>query len=192
MPFFFKNHKAFSLVELTATIAIISILSIVGFSALQSTRSASRLKAAQREVAATIKLAQSYALQGMAQAGTTPCGYGFKFTSATNYQVYYNPGPTDCEKKNTGTDPVYQKNYLHYSAANSLSAETYSLKNNVNLSSALANAEIYFTVPHANSFDNAGNDYALQSSAFRTLTLTLSTVNKTVVINTGGSVTENP
>ena len=178
-------------------VAIIAIMSAVGFASLQSAKSASRLKTAKREVAATIKLAQSYALQGKMQNGATPCGYGFRFpdNDNVNYEIFYNPGP-DCDKKNSGTDLTYLKKYLHYTDVGILpasqTAESFSLKNGVTLvinasAPGNANREIYFTVPRANIFNGVGAPYPeIQSFWFE-----YSGDFKMIIFNPGGYVTEN-
>jgi prepilin-type N-terminal cleavage/methylation domain-containing protein len=179
------NYKAFSLMELLIVIAIIGIMTAVGFVSLTSNKTKTNLETAQREVASTIKLVQSYALQGKKQGASTPCGYGFRFADATNYQIFYNiaaPGK-NCDQTN---DPAVYPTYLHYKIGTSQPAETGSLKNGVTLSGVTdyTTTEIYWTVPFGNMYDNNGATF----SASKTFTLNSS---KTVTVSPGGGVAEN-
>lgn len=192
-----RRHKAFTLIELMVAIAIIGIMTGVGFASLQSGRSESRLQAAQREVAATIKLARSHALHGITQSGVTPCGYGFRFdpgdAARQKYEIFFNmPGTSDCTAKNT--DP----NHRHYRNTGNLAdrsqvAESFSLSEGVTLGDPNIygggnpnDAEIYFTVPHANVFDENGNPYLSQVFDF-----SFSGKIKSITINSAGTITEN-
>jgi len=169
--------------ELLLVIAIIGIMTVAGFVSLSSNRTNTNLQTAQREVASVIKLAQSYALQGKAQGGNTPCGYGFRFIDATNYQIFYNTpaSGTTCDQDNTVAA------YLHYrtSAPISQTAETGSLKNNVTLSGVAdyTTTEIYWTVPFGSMYDKTG-------TSFNAITFTLNS-SKTITVNPGGSVAES-
>ena len=184
----FKKYSAFTFVELMIVIAIIGIMTAVGFASLQSARSMSRLRTAQREVAATIKLAQSYALQGKMQSGITPCGYGFRFeNNAVDYKIFYNlPGPgngNDCKARNNNAT-------FREFGGFSNSAEAYSLKSGVTLNmdvTPIADTEIYFTVPHGNMFKDGGAGYD-QLKRFR---FDFSGTWKEITISPGGFVTEN-
>lgn len=81
--------------EVMAVIAIIGIMTGVGVRSLQDSKADAKLKSAQREIASAIKLAQTYALQGkvVSSLGKAPCAYGFKFSSATSYEIFYS---SDC------------------------------------------------------------------------------------------------
>lgn len=181
-----KKHKAFSFIEVMVIVAIIAIMSAVGLASLQSAKSVSRLKTAQREVAATIKLAQSYALQGKMQNGVTPCGYGFRFTDATNYEIFYNTvgNYSDCEDRNGQANG---RRWFNGAPNLSVSAETYALKNGVSLNSDINSTEMYFTVPHGNIYDRTGSPYP----AAQTFQFSFLGSDKTITINPGGFVTEN-
>jgi Tfp pilus assembly protein FimT len=85
-----KKLNGFSLIELMVILAIIVIMTGVSIVSLSPSRRYQALKAAQDEVTASIKLAQSYALQGRTVSGISRvCGYGFKFTNETDYQIFY-------------------------------------------------------------------------------------------------------
>lgn len=189
---FSQKYRAFTLVEMLLVMAIIGIMSAVLFASLTSNRSASRLKAAQREVASTIKLAQTYALQGKTQDNsgvqTTPCGYGIFFTNITSYKLFYNDlngAFPDCEAQN---ESVLFRTYLGGSQV----AESYSLKNNVELSVGFFGtlfSGVYFAVPHANAYNGIGSAFASQTY---TLKISGTALTKTATINSSGFVTEIP
>lgn len=196
-----KKYKAFTLIELLIVIAIIGIMSSVIFVSINSNKSAARLQTAQREVSSAIKLAQAYALQGKNQeypvgSGTfiTPCGYGFRFTDTTNYEIFYNmpgSGIQDCAWKNGRWQDRQWQN-----VGQTPRAETFTLKNGVTLSSpAIGNlnnndTEIYFTVPHAEMFGKDGNQYPLTREFVFNYGGVGGTTKK-ITINRGGFVTEN-
>lgn len=210
---FKKKHKAFTLIELMAVIAIIGIMSAVAFVSLNSTKSASRLKTAQREVTSIIKLAQTYALQGKNQeypvgSGTfiTPCGYGFRFkdtSDITNYEIFYNIAENNINQDCTYKNDPSRTNYKHWRNGNgpqssqTNSSLSYSLKNGVTLSSPTINnlnnndTEIYFTVPHAEMFGKNGGQYPL-TQEFEFNYGGVGGTTKKITINRGGYVTESP
>lgn len=178
-----RHYRALAFVEMMIVIAIIGIIASVTIASFQPGRSSTRLKAAQREIVATIKLAQSYALNGKKQGGTTPCGYGFRFSDSSHYEIFYNPrGGSSCVAKNS--DPN-QRHYLD--STNTPAAESFALSNNVTLNSLVGDTEIYFTIPHANVYDEAGSSYLSP----QTLTFIFGGATKTITINPGGYVNEN-
>lgn len=164
------KYKGVTFVELMVVISIIGIMTGVGFVSLKSSRNDSRLRAAQREVASTIKLAQSYALQGKMQGAVTPCGYGFKFTSAADYQIFYKlPTGGNCDVPGDATN-----------------AESFTLSNAVVLDGPanVSNTEIYFTVPFSAMTGPISSIFTFQYPAG-------SGDTKTITINLGGNVIEN-
>lgn len=169
-----KNKKAFSLIELMIVIAIISIMTIVAIISLSPARTATQLNAAEREVASTIKKAQSYALQGKVAGGKVSCGFGIYFKDATNYEIFYKDG--------TGIDCASFNATPNLASTNTL--ESYSLKNGITNDSA--GKKIYFTVPHGNIFNESGG-------AFDSLSITLKTLDnktKSVAVGKGGNIEE--
>lgn len=83
-----KNKKGFTFVEVITVITIITIMTAVSLVYLGSARTETKLKAAQREVASAIKLAQSYALNGKACFSESPNRYIFSFAKDTgNYRI---------------------------------------------------------------------------------------------------------
>lgn len=177
---FQKRYAAATLVELLVVIAIIGILAGVSVVSLQSAKTSSRLKAAQREVASQIKLAQSYALQGRAQGGVVPCGYGFRFKDNDEYEIFYNPKLLNCSSVAN-----------HYDSAISQSFESQTLNNGVKLSNPdptnIAKTEIYFTVPHGNIYDYTGATPITDNE----LTFQFGSSTKKITISSGGRITEN-
>ncbi len=95
--FIFKNKYAmpsgrqgFTLLELMVIISIIGIMTSAGLVSLSSSKKHFALKTAQNEVAAAIKLAQSYALQGkFKESVTNVCGIGFRFMNDSTYRIFY-------------------------------------------------------------------------------------------------------
>jgi prepilin-type N-terminal cleavage/methylation domain-containing protein len=148
---FGKKQHGFTLVELMISLAILSTMTVVSIVSIRSSRTDSSLAAAQREVTAAIKLAQSYALQGKMQNSVTPCGYGLRFKTMEKYEIYYNLLPStesSCDE--------YNKDSSHLkfiSAAESKVAQSFDLNNDITLNStphpATNPAEVYFTVPRA-------------------------------------------
>jgi prepilin-type N-terminal cleavage/methylation domain-containing protein len=185
------NCKAFSLIELMIVMAIIGILSVVIIAGLTSSRSSTRLKSAQREVASVIRLAQSYALQGKTQNGITPCGYGFRFAGGneTDYEIFYNTpasgGVATCDALN-GNPSGRQ-----YIASGSLQAENYALKDSVRRSGGNPSAyELYFTVPHAKAYDTSGSEITASPIA---IDLRIPGAgSKSITFFPGGRIVESP
>jgi len=182
--------------ELLIVIAIIGIMTTVGLVSLSSSRTNTKLQAAQREVASVIKLTQSYALQGkVADDGTgsgnmiTPCGYGFRFKDSGSYEIFYNNwttggwGKTDCTSMNGDFNDRYWKN----GPPHSKTLASFQLNNGVTLSSSVAATEIYFTVPDGGIYDNTGNAYA----GSQIFTFSLSSATKNITFDSGGSVAES-
>lgn len=152
-----KKYKAVSLLELMTVIAIIAIMTGMGIVSFQGSRTTSKLQAAQREVASTIKLAQSYALEGRTQAGgaglpAAPCGYGVRFNTNTQYVIYYNlkPGGTTCEARHLNAN---FRRYINNIWSRVM--QTGELQNGVTRVGPPNNpneVDVYFTVPFANMF----------------------------------------
>ena len=84
------NHKGVSLIELMVVIAIIGIMSSIGFALWQSSKNATYLDIAQREVASAVRAAQSYALQGKRLSSGVPSTYGVGFTANNAYCIYHD------------------------------------------------------------------------------------------------------
>lgn len=158
---FVSRYSGFSLGELMIAVAIIGIMSVVSFSALMSNKTGSRLGAAQREVAATIKQAQSYALQGktLPDGTATPVIYGVHFIDDRTYEIYYCK-ESDC--------------------SDSTRLQSYSLKEGVTATPVSADAR--FTLP-----------FGTVTLSETPLTITLSFFGdaKTVIVTSGGAITED-
>ena len=148
-------------------LAIIVIMTGVSIVSLSPSRRYQALKAAQDEVTASIKLAQSYALQGRTVSGISRvCGYGFKFTNETDYQIFYYTAGDDCAD-----------------AKSEQEIEEAKLGNGVKLQSpGEADTLIYFSIPNA-SVSGAGSG--------QTFVFDLAGDTKSITINPAGLVTEN-
>lgn len=125
------------MIEILIVISILVIMSIVGMVSLQPAKNDARLRAAQREVAATIKMAQSYALQGRMQNGKTPCEYGVQIPDSTHYTIFYRI-PMNW---NVGCSVVNPNS--------TTTIEQFALTNGVILKNAIG-TEIVFEVPFGN------------------------------------------
>ena len=166
------EYAGFSLVELLVVIAIMSIMTVIGFALLSSSKSDARLKAAQREVSATIKLAQSYALQGRKQGDMAPCGYGFRFDPSDSerkkYEIFYRlpGGAGGCSTPAGNTQMAY-----------------FNLNNVVFLADPvdLENTEMYFAIPFA----------GMVGPAMKTFTFQYIDQTKTITISSDGGIIEN-
>lgn len=181
-----RNNKAgFSFIELITVIAIIMIMTATAFVFLGGGRKKTDLKTAEREVAATIKLTQSYTLQGKTVSGSTPCGFGFRFKDDNSYEIFYIlPGPdssNNCSIKNANSDSrkCLGNSYCHI-------LESYELKTGIKLQEEPSIATVYFTVPHANPFNSSGNAFSERSFYL----LGANSEKKKITIDSGGSVIE--
>lgn len=147
--------------ELLTVIAIIGIIVGTSLVSLKPSKDNAILRSAQEEVTASIKLAQSYALQGKNPAGASLTKWGFKFINDTQYSVFY----TDSSEIETN---LYVQD----------------LRNGAVLSSPnFGNASrVTFDIPNAN--------IALPTTPL-TLTFSFSGKTKTITINSKGLVTEN-
>jgi prepilin-type N-terminal cleavage/methylation domain-containing protein len=191
-----RRYNAFTLIELMMVMAIIGIMSVVAYATLTGGRPAARLKSAQREVAAVIRLAQGYALQGKTQNGATPCGYGVSFdNNKTTYHIFYNFFDTarfaNCDVQNNDSPQERRdKN------PNSTNAEDYTLKDGATLSSPNWNrASVFFTVPHGRIFDYSGDEILITNPGLPPIWsfgISGLATTKSITFNPGGYLTESP
>ena len=159
-----QQQKGFTLIELMVMIAVVGIMTTVGFVSLKSGQNKNKLKSAQAEITAMIKLAQSYALQGKKDNNdAVPKYYGVKFSADGKSYVF-------CSSSNA-TD---------YGCNNSI--ETHPFSGGINLSVG-QNSLIWFDIPNGNC--------KLSSAGSLLLTLKLDSNEKTITVSPGGSITEN-
>ena len=100
----------FTFIEIMLVITIIGILSSIALVSLSSTRSNAALESSARQVASAIQLAHTYALQGKKEGGNAVCGFGFIFTSDTDYRIYYqtlSSSYQDCAHQNASIVQSY-------------------------------------------------------------------------------------
>jgi type II secretory pathway pseudopilin PulG len=181
-----KNYRGITLVELMVVISIITIMSAAMLLVYSTSRGANKLQAAEREVATTIKLAHSYALQGRIENGQTPCGFGFRFKGSTTYEVFYNYNSgTDCATFNKTAD-----NLKYSSNSTSATGDTYHLNPGVKLSDESLNKSVYFTVPHGGTFDSSGDPLNNNGSVSFNLKSELDNSTVEIKVGPGGLVTE--
>lgn len=175
-------RQGFTLLELILVIAIISIMTAVGLALSTKLRTSKKVESAKREVVSVIRLTQNNALQGKTVSGSTPCGFGFRFTSQTEYEVYYVPlvsgSFSDCDEQN-------ENQSMRYCGGNCQVLETFSLETGVIMSSNNDDAQAYFSIPHGNVFSSNGT--ALSSTEF-TLEDEGGSKQEDISINFSGSV----
>ncbi len=165
-----SNIKGFTLLELMIVMAIISIMVAVSIVSMTASKNTMSLRTSQDEVSSAIKLAQSYALQGrIPNVADMVCGYGFRFTTTTHYQIFYYTKGATCEPTDTSKYKI---------------VEEQDLKNNVSLTSPApgSNSRISFDIPNGNASYVSG-----------TLELKINGAGlaKTITINGAGLLTEN-
>lgn len=198
-----KNSKGFSLTELLIVLSIVSMLAVVSFVGLSSNRKNTRLKLSQRTVAAAIKMAQSYAVQGKTQSidvtntnDIVPCGYGMVFTSENHFVIFYNKpldsSSVDCQMINSDQDYYNAANFRYNTAATANVAaseiiQEYDLEQEIVLkdfdSGDPDNTRIYFSTAFAGKY-NSGNTYVLQLKGEPDET-------RSITVNSVGSVSED-
>ena len=159
-----RKQLGFTLIELMVIVAIIGIMTTIGFVSLKSGQNKNKLKSAQAEITATIKLAQSYALQGKKDNNDiVPKYYGVRFSAdGKSYIFCSNSNATDTACSN----PV----------------GTYPLKNGVVLSAGQGSL-VSFNVPYGNCSLSSGGSLVIK--------VKIDSDEKTITINPGGSITEN-
>lgn len=184
----FQNRKGFTLIEILAIIAITGILASIMIVSLSPAKSNAKLRAAQREVAATIRTAQSYALQGKSQDVGRVCGYGVYFPDdKERYEIFYNPliaEAVPCEDQN-----ISPANRQH-SGNSETSGAPFDLPEGVQLSTS--ENTIFFDIPHANAYRSNGG--ALGTAGTITFGFAFGEdegTPMTVTVNSRGQVTEN-
>jgi prepilin-type N-terminal cleavage/methylation domain-containing protein len=137
-----KNSSGFTLPEILMVIAIIGILSVISVISFNPIKRSTKLNASVDEVSSALNLAKSYSLQGRMPSGLNSiCGYGFKFTSTTQYQIFYyyhydGMGNLDCSDPNNFTQTAIN---------------TQDLETGVTLTSPApgTTSTIYFSIPRA-------------------------------------------
>ncbi len=162
----YKMGAGFTLLELMVVIALIAFVGLASIIFMSPAKKNVALRASQREVASTIRLAQSYALQGKMPTGLDSiCGWGFRFSDSENYQIFYYTNDCDSPGNSTGTT----------------SFENYPLSRGVAVSGG-NNIKIFFRIPHGNAAIINQNDITLSFG---------SDESKTISISSSGAVTEN-
>jgi Tfp pilus assembly protein FimT len=160
---FFSGH---TFLELMTVIGILGIMLAMTLVSMNRSNTDAKLKAAQREVASAIRMAQSNALQGktvnISDKTRVPQRFGFRFTDNNSYEVFYEDSSNE-------------------------TVESHDLGSGVTLSapgsSYNTNTKITFSVPNAT--------VNLPGSSSLELSLTLGSDTKKVTITSGGVVTEN-
>lgn len=163
--------SGFTLVELMISMAVLAIMISAAIVSLIPAKNQAKVKAVQAEVATTIKTIQSYALQGkVAPDGKVPAGYGFEFTSAQTYIIFY------CVAGSCG-DPG--QDITHVVSTFSFQDKGVTLTN----PSTLSDTRIFFDIPY-------GNLNPILAGDLSTMTLTLSGISKNIIVKKTGAVIE--
>jgi prepilin-type N-terminal cleavage/methylation domain-containing protein len=106
-----KNKKGgFTLIEVMIVIAILGIMIGIAFLSLSPIRDRKAVETAEREVAASIRLAQNYALNGkIGPSGNSPCNYAWWTTWTIKYLIryYYVSGGTCASAYSSSDDIAY-------------------------------------------------------------------------------------
>lgn len=157
------RKNGFTLIELMIIVAIIGIMTTVGFVSLKSGQNQAKLKATQTEIVALVKLAQSYALQGKKQGAVVPEYYGVKFSVDGSGYVF-------CSSSDS----------MDASCNNSI--ETHQFSDGVSMDLGRGSL-VWFDVPFGNC--------RLSSVGSLQLQLILDDAEKNIIISPGGSITEN-
>lgn len=213
-----KNKKlhlyakpGFTLVEIMMVVIIIGIMSATSFLFFENSRATVNLDISQRHLAAAIKLAQSYAIQGRTQIVNDeqklPCGYGVYFFSKNEFAIFYSlPEETlglscqDFEDKSqkftdyVASHPSFDFENLYRpivsSDFNFKDIEKFSLEKNVELYfpelADGSHTSLYFSIPNANIYENG-----TQPLADTVYILEYANLKKSVNINLEGAITEN-
>lgn len=138
------RHAGFTFLEVMIVVAIIGILTAITIISFGPISKRTKLNASADAVASTLNLARGYALQGRMPIGRTSiCGYSFKFTSTTQYQIayYYSSafdanGNMDCSNLANITSVI-------------VSTQDLKLGTVLNTPAPGATATIYFSIPSA-------------------------------------------
>lgn len=168
-----KKPAGFTLLEIMIVIAIIAILSTVSIISFEPIKKNANMSASGDELLSTVNLAREYALQGkMPNGRTSICGYGFEFTSATQYRIFYYYDNT------ATTDSNYckvQGNFIK------TSANARELKSGITLASpAIGSSTIYFSIPRADLVFSAPVNY--------NIVYTSTSLQKTITVNSAGLI----
>ncbi len=87
-----QNKKAgFTLLELMVVVAIIGIMSAVGFVSLSDSRNQKAVDLEARKVASVLRMTQNYAVSGYSlDINKIPCQFTFTSMSTGSYSISYN------------------------------------------------------------------------------------------------------
>ncbi len=128
-------QKAFTLIEVLVSVAILGILSTIILVNASGSRVTQDLEAGAREMVSFFRGVQNRALTGeQVGANTIPCRFEVTWDGASYSVIYHS-------KDNNGA------------CVNTATIQSYTLRNGVVFSSP---GNVRFTLPHADVFDTAG------------------------------------
>lgn len=166
---FMRTVRAFSLVEVVIVMAFVGIMAAVTFVSFSGKRDEEALQVSAREVAATVRMAQSNALSGVRQNGNDNelCSNRVEGKSDTTYDL----------------SAVHLKNGNGHVCGNSsgenvFSLGTYTLSSGVTFGSP--NWKVSFSVPQGGLIETADQKIVLQKNG----------KYSAVCVRTSGSITE--
>lgn len=168
-----SKKKGFTFIEIMIVVVIIIIMTSVVLITVGNNKSPRAVEVAARQVAAAIREAQNNALAGKQAGSDTSCGWGMAAIGDYDYKVFYNrfaadpfsPSCASCgditncsELTSCGCDLNASRKYISPLAGSGFSEHyaDYTLGNKVKFSSG---NNLYFTLPHAISYDFSGNSF---------------------------------
>ncbi len=151
----------FTLVEVLITAAIIGIMTSATFVSIQRGKIDKEVRVVAEQVASAIREAQNYALSGKQPSATdTACGFGFRRSTATAYDIFYNH--TTATTVDCGDIVKYYSTTIPNDVSDSFYSSDIVLPNGVsffnNAATGVANLQkVYFLIPFANvhNFDGS-------------------------------------
>ena len=135
-----KTFSGFTLIEIVVAMAILSIMAAVTITSMSGAKTKSEVDGAARQLAASIREAQNYALTGKNITSTST-------NRACQFSVVSTSG--------SGTFVLKQASMAGTTCGALANAVTYTLQNGVSFS---AGSEVRFDVPRGEPRDNVGGE----------------------------------
>ncbi|NCU41477.1 MAG: prepilin-type N-terminal cleavage/methylation domain-containing protein [Candidatus Moranbacteria bacterium] len=172
-----QKYLGFTLIEVMAVIAIISIMSSILFVSFDGPRKQTYLDNAGRQFITDLRFVQQSALSGTVPSGITGsiCGHGLHRTSLGGYQFFV------IEKSKVSNDCTGTYSRTYDPLRGELYGEIKVFERGVTLGTA---SDMYFETPHASVYYNnnilTGNAYVLN----------LDSENFSVCVTSSGNIKE--
>jgi len=109
-----KHQEGFTLVEMLAVVAMVSVLSTIVFVSLTTTRSDQELEAARKLLSSELRQVITWSQTGKIEgsSGNLPEGYGIKISPGSDAYIIYAEFDGDKKFQSTGSDVVISQNLL--------------------------------------------------------------------------------